>query len=212
MSFKNVNLKSLFKQYFVAGILLLAPLVVSIWLVISIINWVDSLFGTQNWASFQIPGLATPLVVPGLGVLLAIVIILSAGAVGKNVLGSWLMTVITEIFQRVPVVGSVYSGIRQTLAALFSNQERKFGGAVMVQWPREGVWVIGLLTSDHSPAEFNRLTGQDLVPVFIPTTPVPTAGFLMYYKRTEIQMLSMKVEDALKTIVSLGIAEGEKTP
>jgi uncharacterized membrane protein len=206
-----MNLKSLLKQYFVAGILLLAPIVVSIWLVLSVINWVDSLFVTERWASFEIPGIATPFVVPGLGVILAVTIILIAGAIGKNVLGSWMMTVITEVFQKVPVVGSVYSGIRQTLAALFSNQDRKFGGAVLVQWPREGVWVIGLVTSDHASAEFNRIVGEDLVPVFIPTTPVPTAGFLTYYKRSEIRPLRMKVEDAMKTIVSLGIAEGEKS-
>jgi uncharacterized membrane protein len=206
-----MKLKDLFKQYFVAGVLLLAPLVVSIWLVISLINWVDSVFGTENWASFEVPGFGAPLVIPGLGLILAFVIILLAGAVGKNVMGSWLMTVVTEVFQKVPVVGSVYSGIRQTLSALFSNQERQFGGAVLVQWPRPGVWVIGLVTSNHSPSEFDRAAGQDLVAVFIPTTPVPTAGFLSYYPRSEVKPLDMKVETALRMIVSLGIAEGERS-
>lgn len=206
-----MKIKDFFKQYFVSGVLLLAPLVVSMWLVHSVITWVDSIFGTEKWAAFEIPGFGAPFVVPGIGVILAVVIILGAGAIGKNVLGSWLMTVVTDLFQKVPVVGSVYSGIRQTLAAIFSNQERKFGGAVLVQWPREDVWVIGLLTSESSPLELNKITGEDLVPVFIPTTPVPTAGFLMYYKRKDIRPLQMKVEDAMKTIVSLGIVEGEKT-
>lgn len=191
------TLKELFKSYFVTGLLVIVPIVVSVWLLKSIIIWVDEVFAVQRWS---------PVFVPGFGLLLALAVILLAGAIGKNVIGKWFVSFLSEIFRHVPLIGSVYSGLKQTLTTLFSSTDKKFGRAVMIEWPRREMWTIALLTTENIPPAIAKEIGSDLVAVFVPATPNPTAGFLMYVPKKDVKPLDMKSDEALKLIVSLGLA------
>lgn len=192
------TLKDLFKSYFVTGLLVIVPIVVSVWLLKSVIVWVDEVFAVQRWS---------PVFVPGLGLVLAIVLILLAGAVGKNVIGNWFVGFVSDLFGRVPLIGSVYSGLRQTLSTLFSTTDKKFGRAVLIEWPRKEMWTIALVTTETIPPALQKEIGGDVVAVFVPATPNPTAGFLLYVPKKDVRPLSLKSDEALKLIVSLGLAD-----
>lgn len=192
------KLQDIFKTYFATGLLVIVPIYITIWLISRIVVWVDEVFAVNQWS---------PVVVPGLGLILAVIVILMAGAIGRNVIGSWLVANLSELLKHVPVVGSVYGGLRQTLQSLFGNGEKKFGGAVLVEYPREGCWTIGLVTSDKAPPIVKEAAGKDLLSIYIPTTPNPTSGFLIFVPREQTKKLNIKVDEALKLIVSLGLVE-----
>jgi uncharacterized membrane protein len=190
--------KEALKTYFVTGLLMIVPIVLSIWLLKTIIVWVDEVFAVQQWS---------PVFVPGFGLVLALVIILIVGAFGRNVIGTWFVGIFAEVFRHVPLIGSVYSGLRQTLSTLFSSTDKKFGRAVLIEWPRKEIWTIALLTTESAPPAVSREAGSDLVTVFVPTTPNPTGGFLLFLPKKDIRPLGIKADEALKLIVSLGLAD-----
>lgn len=192
------RLQELFKTYFATGLLVIVPLLVSIWLVKSTVEWVDDIFAINEWS---------PVVVPGLGLVLALGVILIAGMIGRNVIGSWLVANFSELVKKVPVIGSVYGGVRQTLQSLFGGGEKKFGKAVLVEYPRAGSWTIGLVTSERVPPVIRDALGREMMSVYIPTTPNPTSGFLLFVPKEETKSLNIKVDEALKLIVSLGLVE-----
>ncbi len=192
------KLQNIFKTYFGTGLLVIVPIYVTLWLIGKIVFWVDEVFAVNEWS---------PVVVPGVGLILAVFVILLAGAIGRNVIGSWLVANLSEMVKRVPVIGSVYGGLRQTLQSLFGNGEKKFGEAVLVEYPRAGSWTIGLVTSEKAPPLVREAAGREMLSIYIPTTPNPTSGFLIFVPREQTKKLNVKVDEAIKMIVSLGLVE-----
>jgi uncharacterized membrane protein len=144
--------------------------------------------------------------IPGLGVLLSLILLLTTGLIATNFLGQRLMAWSESILDRIPLVRSIYNATKQVIQAIFSTNSQAFRKVLLIEYPRKGVWSLAFQTGSGHP-QINHSTGEDMVSVFLPTTPNPTAGFLMLLPRNEIIELSMSIEEALKFIISLGVMQ-----
>ena len=190
------------RKWLLAGLLVIVPVAVTIWVVEWIVSTLDqtllilpNAWHPEKWLGFN---------VPGLGAILAIGILLLVGAVASNFLGKKLVAWWDRLLNRIPVVRSIYSGVKQVSDTLFSENGNAFRKALLVQWPREGVWTIAFLTGTPGGDVVNHLQG-DYVSVYVPTTPNPTGGYFVMLKKSECIELKMSVDEALKYIVSMGV-------
>ena len=140
-----------------------------------------------------------------MGVLLTLVIVLLTGVVTANFIGQRLVHFWNEILHRIPVVSSIYSSVKQVSDTLFSSSGEAFRKALLVQWPREGMWTIAFLTGAPGGDVSNHLQG-DYVSVYVPTTPNPTGGYFVMMARKDVIELDMSVDTALKYVISMGVA------
>jgi uncharacterized membrane protein len=194
-------LKTTFKTYFFTGILVIVPLAVTYWLFEALILWVDDLLAIQDWS---------PVVVPGIGLIIGIFVLLAVGALAHNIVGRWFLESLSKTLNRVPLVGAVYGGLKEILHTAFSGSpEKKFGRAVLVEYPKDGCWTIAFVTKDEMKFKGTQLS-EKLVGVYVPTTPNPTSGFFLMFPREKIIELSIGVDEAFKSVVSLGMASKQK--
>ncbi len=190
------------RKYFITGLLVLVPLVITLWVLNLIISTLDqsllllpprlqpeSLFGFH---------------LPGFGTVVTLLIVLLTGLVTRNIIGNRLLILWELLLQRIPVVNSIYSSVKQVSDTLFSSSGNAFRKALLVQYPREGAWTIAFQTGVPGGDVKNHLQG-DYVSVYVPTTPNPTSGFFLMYRRTDVVELDMSVDEALKYIVSMGV-------
>jgi uncharacterized membrane protein len=143
--------------------------------------------------------------VPGQGVILTVLIVFVTGVLAANFIGQRLVRIWDRLLNRIPFVSSIYSAVKQVSDTLFSSSGQAFRKAVLVQWPRDGVWTIAFLTGVPGGDVANHLKG-DYVSVYVPTTPNPTGGYFVMLPRAEVIELDMSVDDALKYIISMGVA------
>ena len=195
------------KNYFFTGILVTAPVVITFWIVISLINLFDRLI-TPVIPYYLNPNFYLPRDVPGLGLIVLILFMVVIGSLTANFLGSWILKKTDLIIQRIPLIKVFYKTIKQILETILKTNSDAFREAVLVEYPRKGVWVIGFTTGDVEGEIKNKLK-KKLTNVFIPTTPNPTSGFLLMVPNTELKKLNVSVDDAIKTIVSAGIIKLE---
>ncbi|QBK03484.1 DUF502 domain-containing protein [Hylemonella gracilis] len=197
-----------FRKWLLAGLLVLVPLIITLW----VLNWV---VGTLDQTLRILPSAWHPdtllgFHIPGLGVIFAVVVVLAIGAMASNFIGNQLLAWGNALLQRIPVVRSVYSGVKQVSDTLFSEKGNAFRQAVLVQWPRPGMWTIGFVTGMPGGDLVNHLQG-DYLSVFVPTTPNPTGGYFVMLPRADCVVLSMSVDEALTYVISMGvIAPGTK--
>ncbi len=191
------------KKYFITGLLIWIPLVITIWVLKLVVDTLDQsllllpiALRTENWVGMHIPGL---------GVLLTLLIVFLTGAVTANFIGQRLVYFWNEILHRIPVVSSIYSSVKQVSDTLFSSKGEAFRKALLVQWPREGMWTIAFLTGTPGGDVVNHLPG-DYVSVYVPTTPNPTGGYFVMMQRKDVIELAMSVDTALKYVISMGVA------
>jgi uncharacterized membrane protein len=142
--------------------------------------------------------------IPGFGVLLTLVIVLMMGALASNFFGKRLVQWGNSLLSRIPIVRSIYSSVKQVSDTVFSENGNAFRKALLVQWPREGVWTIGFLTGLPGGDVVNHLPG-DYVSVYVPTTPNPTGGYFVMLKRADCIELQMSVDEALTYVISMGV-------
>lgn len=178
----------------IAGILLLIPLVLSIIILIKLFQWVDSVLPSIIGADW----------IPGLGVLVILAIAYSAGLTAKNFFGKKLINTGNAIIANIPILNKVYLAIQQIVDAATLSNKGLFERAVLIEFPRPGSFGLGFVTCDKNH-EFSIKAGQKLVSVFVPTTPNPTSGFLLYIPENELIDLNLPVEAAIKLVVSGGI-------
>ena len=190
------------RKYFITGLLVLVPLVITLWVLNLIIGTLDQslLLLPPQWR----PELLLGFNLPGVGTILTLVIIFITGLVTRNFIGNRLLLLWELLLQRIPVVNSIYSSVKQVSDTLFSSSGNAFRKALLVQYPREGVWTIAFQTGVPGGDVKNHLSG-DYVSVYVPTTPNPTSGFFLMLKREETIELNMSVDEALKYIVSMGV-------
>jgi uncharacterized membrane protein len=143
--------------------------------------------------------------IPGLGVLLAIILVLATGMIVANLLGKRLIFTWEKFLARIPLVRSLYAGIKQIMEAILSTEAKSFRKVLLIEYPRKGLWSLAFMTSE-ALGEVQAKTTEDVVSVFIPTTPNPTSGFVIMVPKAEVIELDMAVEDGLKMIISLGVA------
>ncbi len=197
------------KKYLITGLLIWVPLVITVWVLSILVGTLDQtllllLLLPENWHPRALLGFN----IPGLGVVLTLVVVLITGVLGANIIGQRMVTVWEALLNRIPVVKSLYSSVKQVSDTLFSSSGLAFRKALLVQYPREGSWTIAFLTGQPGGDVANHLKGE-YVSVYVPTTPNPTSGFFLMMPRADIIELDMDVDAALKYIISMGVVPPE---
>jgi uncharacterized membrane protein len=190
------------RRWLLAGLLVLVPLTITL----AVLNWIVA---TLDQSLLILPEAWHPdklfkRHIPGFGVLLTLGIVLLMGAIASNFLGRKLLLVGNALLRRIPIVRSIYSSVKQVSDTLFSENGNAFRKALLVQWPREGVWTIGFLTGIPGGDVVNHLSG-DYLSVYVPTTPNPTGGYFVMLKKAECIELKMSVDEALTYVISMGV-------
>jgi len=191
------------RAYFFAGILVTAPIGITLYLTWLIIDFIDGQVTPLIPARYN-PETYLPFGVPGLGVIVAVVFLTLVGALTAGLMGRWLLRLFDRLMQRMPVVRNIHSALKQILETVLARQSKAFRQVVLIEYPRRGMWAVGFITGD-TVGEVQHLTEDDVVNVFLPTTPNPTSGFLLFVPRSEVFVLSMTVEEGIKMVVSGGI-------
>ncbi len=190
------------KKYLITGLLIWIPLVITIWVLKLFVDTLDQslLLLPEQWRTESFLGVH----IPGLGVILTVVIVFTTGVFATNFFGAQLVHLWHGILNRIPVVNSIYSSVKQISDTLFSSSGQAFRKALLVQWPYEGMWTIAFLTGTPGGDVVRHLQG-DFVSVYVPTTPNPTGGYFIMLARKDVIELDMTVDEALKYVISMGV-------
>ncbi len=191
------------RAYFFAGILITAPIGITFWLAWQIVTWIDQIVRDVLPPVYN-PETYLPFSVPGLGLLVVIVVLTLIGALTANLTGRFALRLGERILARMPVFRSVYSALKQIFETVLARKSTAFRQVVLIEYPRRGIWVLGFRTGT-TEGEVQNLTEGEMVNVFIPTTPNPTSGFLLFLPSEDVYVLEMTVEDGIKMVVSGGI-------
>jgi len=193
-----------FRRYLIAGLLVWIPLAITFWVLALAVELMDQSLRLvpDRFQSDAILGFH----LPGLGAVLTIAILLATGAIAANFFGKRLLDIWESILGRIPIVRSIYGGVKQISDTLFSPDGKAFRRAVLVRYPHAGTWTVALVTGVPEHEVTDHL-GHEQVSVFVPTTPNITAGFFLIVPRSDTIELSMSVDQALKYIISMGVAE-----
>ena len=191
------------KRYFITGLLIWVPLVVTLWVL-------DFLFSTMDQSLRLLPPEWRPEAlfgyhIPGLGAIVTLLVVFLTGLFTANILGQRLVKFWEWLLSRIPVVKTIYSSVKQVSDTLLSGQGQAFRKALLVQYPREGSWIIAFQTGRPGGDVTNYLKGE-YVSVYVPTTPNPTSGFFLMVPKNDVIELDMSVDEALKYIISMGVA------
>jgi uncharacterized membrane protein len=196
----------LLRRWFLAGLLVWAPLGVTLLVIRFLVNLLDS-------SLILVPRVWQPdwFGIPGIGAILTLLIVLTTGALTANLIGKKMLAWAEHGLERVPLIGSVYGSMKKIAETMFSGQGNAFKKVVLVEYPRKGAWSVGFMTADPIPEVRQAVGGAEpLVAVFIPTTPNPTSGFLVMVPRADVRELEMSVPDGMQYLISLGVvAPGE---
>ncbi len=198
------------KKYLVAGLLVWLPLAVTIWVLQAALGALDGLFGWVLSASQAVlPEAARENIerlrhIPGLGVVTVLIGLLLTGAFAANIVGQWWLRQGARVLNKIPIVKSIYNSVKQVSDTLFSSSGNAFREAVLVQYPRQGLWTIAFVTGKPGGEAAQHLQG-DYLSVYVPTTPNPTSGFFLMVLRSEVVELKMSVDEALKYVISMGV-------
>jgi uncharacterized membrane protein len=199
----RMSLGARLRAYFLAGVLITAPVSLTIYLAWLFITFVDErVFGLlppqynpETYFRFSIPGI---------GLLLALIGLTLIGALTAGILGRAVNLLLESILNRLPVIRSLYSAIKQIMETVLANKSAAFRECVLIEYPRKGIWTLGFITGT-TKGEVQEKTAEKVINVFVPTTPNPTSGFLLFVPEQDIIRLKMPIEDGLKLVVSGGI-------
>ena len=190
------------RRYFVAGLLVWVPIAATYFLLAFAIGLIDrSLlllppqYRPENLIGFEIPGL---------GVILTVTLVVITGFLAANFFGRRLITAWESILARIPLVRSVYGAVKQITASLFADASQSFREVVLVEYPRRGLWMLAFVTGD-TPKKMKEVVDEDLINIYVPTTPNPTSGFYLMVPPKDIKRLNIPVEVGLKMILSAGV-------
>ncbi len=191
------------RAYFFTGILITAPLLITIYLAWVFIGFVDDRV-THLFPAKYNPETYLPFAVPGLGVIILIVTLTLIGAITAGFFGRLWLRFTEQLLNRMPVVRNIYSAVKQILETVLAQQSNAFREAVLVEYPRRGLWAIAFITG-RTEGEVQNVTEEECINIFLPTTPNPTSGFLLFVPKKDLIPLSMSTEQAIKMVISGGI-------
>jgi len=189
------------RGYFIAGIVVTGPTLLTLYIIWLIVTFIDRSVGAL------LPNVYNPqtyLHVPGIGLVIVVLGLTLIGALTAGVLGRVYVRLSDRVLARMPVVRGIYAAVKQIFETVLAKQSNSFREVVLVQWPRAGMWTIAFVTAAVE-GELKRRTGADTIAVYVPTTPNPTSGYLMFVPRKDALTLDMSVEDAIKYVISTGI-------
>lgn len=189
------------KKYFITGLLVLTPIVVTFWVMSTLVSFLDQslLLLPEEWRPQKLLGFS----MVGLGALLTLGVVFLTGVIATNFFGQQIIKIWEEILSRVPVVKSIYSSVKQVSDTIFSDSSNSFRQALLIEFPRKGSWTVAFLTGEPGGDVANHLKG-DYVSVYVPTTPNPTGGYFLMMPKSDVVPLDMTVDQALKYIISMG--------
>lgn len=195
------------KRYLITGLVIWAPLGITIWVLNFLIGTLDQtlLLLPPSWH----PDILFGVHVPGMGVLLAGIVLLVTGVIATNIFGAHLVKLWEAMLSRIPVVKTIYTSVKQVSDTLLTGSGQAFSKALLVEFPHPGTWTIAFLTGTPR-GEVAELLQSEHLSVYVPTTPNPTSGYFILVPRARVRELSMSVDEALKYIISMGVvAPGE---
>ncbi|MEN9868433.1 MAG: hypothetical protein RL748_4023 [Pseudomonadota bacterium] len=197
------------RKYFISGLLVLVPLIITLWVLNLIIGTLDQslLLLPPQWRPEKLLGYHVPV----LGTILTLLIVLVTGLLTRNFVGDYVVEKWEKVLNHIPLVNSLYSSVKQVSETLFSSSGNAFRKAVLVPYPHQRAWTIAFLTGVPGGDVKNHLPG-DYVSVYVPTTPNPTSGFFLMFRREDVVELDMSVDVALKYIVSMGVVAPDFPP
>ena len=195
------------RKYFITGLLVWIPLIITVWVLKLLNGWMDA--SLLLIPKSYLPETLLGFYVPGVGVVLTIALLFVTGLLTANLLGRKLILLWESLLARIPVVKTIYGGVKQVSDTLFSGQGQAFRKALLVRYPHQGSWSVAFQTGLPS-GEIAELLKEDHVSVFIPTTPNPTSGFFMIMPKKDVIELNMSVDAALKYIISMGVVSPEQ--
>lgn len=192
------------RNYFLTGLIIVAPLAITAYLTWTFIGWVDS------WVKPYIPQIYNPdnylpFAVPGFGLLTALFLITMIGFLTANLVGRSIIGFGESLLDRMPLVRSLYKGLKQIFQTVLAEQSGSFKQAALIEYPRRGLWSIVFIATDTKGEVNERLPESESMSVFLPTTPNPTSGFLLFVPRKDVIILDMSVEEAAKMVISAGL-------
>lgn len=199
----------LIKRYFLTGLLIWVPLAITAWVLSLIVSTMDQ--SLRLLPESIHPHTLVGFDIPGAGVILTLAVILLTGLITANFIGQTLVVWWERLLARIPVVNSVYNSVKQVSDTLFSSSGQAFRKALLIQYPREGMWTIAFMTGQPGGDVSNHLQGE-YVSVYVPTTPNPTSGFFLMLPKKDVIELEMSVDEALKYIISMGVVAPPSRP
>lgn len=194
------------RTYFLTGLVVLIPLVLTVYIIWKLFYAIDGLL--RGVVTNVLERFGIPISSVGLGFISVILLILLTGLIAKNYFGRKLIQLGELIFARIPLINRIYRAIQQISNAFFSERREVFKKAVLIEYPRKGVYSLAFLTQDTKGEVQDRLK-QDMVSVFLPTTPNPTSGFLLFVPKRDVIEMNMSIEEALKLVISGGVIAPE---
>ena len=194
------------KRYLVAGLLVWAPILVTILVIRFLWDLVDKSVALipHNLQPEALFGFN----IPGFGIILAFAVLFFTGVLAANFVGRKIVSFSENILSRIPLVRSIYKAVKQSMHVVFSPTGNSFRQVVMIEYPRKGIWSLGFVTNsaDNYFTNSGDVKNPDMLAIFVPTTPNPTSGFLLFLQKSEVRLLDIPVDEALKTVISLGTA------
>ena len=194
---KKISILNRLRNYFIAGIVAIIPIGITIYLTVFIIEISSKLIPNEinpnNYLPFSIPGLE---------IIISIIIITFIGGLSVSFIGKKILQLINDLFKKIPFLRTIYSAINQ-MTESFTTKDKNKKSVVLIEYTRKGTWAVGFATKENK-GEISKKTNSDLINVFVPTTPNPTSGFLLMFPKKEIIYLDMTFEEASKFIVSAG--------
>jgi len=195
------------RRYLITGFVVMLPLVVTIWVMVNLFSFIDRL-------PKRIPG--QPFAgIPGVGVVIFFAVIILVGLFATNIIGKRMISYAEKIMKRIPLANKIYGAVQEISNAFLGSKRSIFNTVVLIEYPRKGVYSLGFVTS-VAKGEVQHKTAQHVVGVFVPTTPNPTSGLLVFVPEEELRYLHMSPEDGLKLVISGGVFtpafEGESAP
>ncbi len=205
------------RSNFLAGLIIVAPIGLTLYLIWTVVGWIDS------WVWPFVPDAYQPeqlvnrffradgadwinVNVRGFGVVIFLIFTMIVGWVGKGILGRSFLRWGENLVDRMPVVRSIYNGVKQIAETVFSQRDTSFDKACLIEYPRKGIWAIAFISTEAKGEVRKKITGaDDITTVFLPTTPNPTSGFLLFLPKSDVKPLDMSVEDAAKLVISAGL-------
>ena len=211
MSKKKTQEKTLsnkIKNYLITGIIVTAPIAITVYMSYHLVVWINDVTSRlipQRWTI----GNFVPYAVPGLGLLLLLVILFLIVMLTTGYVGKFFVRLGEKIIRKMPIVSSIYSLMKQIFETFLSQKSRSFSEVVLVEYPRKGLWTIAFVSKDVTGGEIENKVKQKTLSIYVPTTPNPTSGFLIFIPENDVIKLDMSVEEGIKYVISCGIVTPE---